>query len=267
MDTLDIVKSAIVKRSGPVAVIVLCMLSIGLISSLVKDEVVRSLAVGTIVVIILVASVLEMYVYLQRSRRNFPRTIVTRDDHALDKIRRLERQVTELHEYTQNHPAQSSEAIFTNDEKERIQKELIKKLGERAVSNLAKTLLQTQAKAAAMDAHTESARATATRMLLRLGAEVDDLDRRAHCHQGTSPLFTNACTAAMSRPITPPVNPTLRDRAVISRCQFSQARFLPAGRRLDAAAAAGFLDCSPSILRRSASIRLMTRRSGTGAGD
>ena len=177
LDLFDL--KSILDRSGPISVIALCMLLIFIIAMVLRDDVVRALALSVVLFIILIASIVEIYVYLQTSRRKFPRIFDGTDDGAPSKVALLETEVRALREIVEKTPLPLAHDIFTKEDKEKIQKDLLSKLGERTVLDLAKKLLETRAKLATMDAHIESARTTAKHMLDRLESEVDDLQRRA----------------------------------------------------------------------------------------
>jgi hypothetical protein len=69
-----------------------------------------------------------------------------------------------------------------------------------------------------------------------------------------------------AQPIQSAAVADLYETKTVSEVEIGQARFLPAGWRFEAAGATGFFGCSDSMLRRSASMRLITRRSGTAVG-
>jgi hypothetical protein len=167
-------------RRGPLALIGLSIFLIAFTAALVPNELFRGVIIGGAILIIIAASTVEMYVYLQSERSSFSPYSTTVDPKTAVEIKRLERQVEALRGYVDKLPNQPIDDLFSNDEKAKIQKDVISKLGERTVSDLAKKLLETKAKLDTLEAHVDNVRALASHMLERLEEEVSNLGRRAN---------------------------------------------------------------------------------------
>jgi hypothetical protein len=170
---------SIVGRSQPLAVIALCSVLIVAVSALAGDDLGKRISLMALILIVLIAAAVEMYVYLT-SRPKFARSQTLDTDEASSKVADLERRLRVLRQDLDSVQSQRASVVFSPAEKEKLQKDLLSKLGERTVADLSKRILETGAKLTAMDAHIDNARVIAKHMLERLNDEVDDLMRRAN---------------------------------------------------------------------------------------